>query len=80
MVSFALPNFKSVMKIKIVLTLVVVFLTNIVYAQSVCECSNALELLIKKIESDYPGFEEKTKDKILVSVIYQEAVLIQFSI
>lgn len=60
------------MKIKIILTLVIVFLTNIVYAQSICACSDALDLLIKKIESDYPGFEEKTKDKILYDGFKQQ--------
>ncbi len=53
------------MKLSIVLTIVIIALNNITYAQSVCECSEALDKLTKKIESEYPGFEEKTKDKIL---------------
>lgn len=53
------------MKIKIIFSIAILFLTNIVYAQRVCECSIALDGLVKKIENEYPGFEEKTKDKIL---------------
>ncbi|MFD2919279.1 S41 family peptidase [Terrimonas rubra] len=30
-----------------------------------CHCDFALSNLIAKIESDYPGFEQKTKDKVL---------------
>ena len=52
------------MKLSIVLTIVIIALNNIASAQSVCECSEALDKLTKKIESEYPGFEEKTKDKI----------------
>lgn len=53
------------MKIKTILSIGLLFISNMVYAQSVCKCSEALDRLIKKIESEYPGFEEKTKDKIL---------------
>jgi len=34
-------------------------------AQQKCNCSDALNLLIAKIESDYPGFKEKTPDALL---------------
>ncbi|WP_200911824.1 S41 family peptidase [Pedobacter sp. Hv1] len=60
------------MKIRILLTLSIIALTNIVYAQSTCECSVALDRLIKKIETEYPGFEEKTKDKILYDSFKQQ--------
>lgn len=30
-----------------------------------CNCENGLKQLIQKIESEYPGFNEKTKDKII---------------
>ncbi|MCZ4244278.1 S41 family peptidase [Pedobacter punctiformis] len=53
------------MKIRIFLIVAIVFFNNIVHAQTVCECNEALGRLIKKIESEYPGFEEKTKDKIV---------------
>jgi len=35
------------------------------FGQVKCNCDFALSNLITKIESDYPGFEEKTKDKVL---------------
>lgn len=38
---------------------------NISFGQENCNCDLALNNLIDKIESDYPGFEEKTKDKVL---------------
>lgn len=50
----------------------IVFVANMVYAQSVCKCSEALDRLIKKIESEYPGFEQKTKDKILYDNFKQQ--------
>lgn len=39
--------------------------TTTLVAQQNCECDTALNNLISKIESDYPGLEEKTKDKVL---------------
>lgn len=44
-----------------------VFIVNSTSAQENCKCDVALSKLITKIESDYPGFEEKTKDKIIYS-------------
>jgi hypothetical protein len=35
------------------------------FGQVKCNCDFALSNLITKIESDYPGFEQKTKDKLL---------------
>ncbi|TDQ11731.1 S41 family peptidase [Pedobacter metabolipauper] len=60
------------MKIKTILSIAILFVTNMVYAQSICECDDALDRLIKKIESEYPGFEEKTKDKILYDSFKQQ--------
>lgn len=40
--------------------------TNPVFAQQQnCDCSQALESLIIKVEKEYPGFAEKTKDTLL---------------
>ena len=50
---------------KIILSIALIFLANLVNAQSTCECGETLDRLIHKIETEYPGFEEKTKDKIL---------------
>ena len=69
---FVVHNFIIDMKIRIILTISIIALTNIAYAQSVCECSEALGRLIKKIENEYPGFEEKTKDKILYDSFKQQ--------
>lgn len=62
------------MKIRIILTIGIAFLYNNVYAESICECSEALGRLIKKIESEYPGFEEKTKDKITYDGFKQQLI------
>jgi len=35
------------------------------YSQTECNCKMALDNVISKIESEYPGFEEKTKDTLL---------------
>ncbi|MGE0932638.1 S41 family peptidase [Cytophagales bacterium EPR-FJ-38] len=35
------------------------------YSQTECNCKMALDNVIAKIESEYPGFEEKTKDTLL---------------
>lgn len=35
------------------------------FGQQKCSCDVALQNLIKRIESDYPGFKEKTKDTIV---------------
>lgn len=50
---------------KIILAIALIFITSLVDAQNTCECGESLDRLIKKIETEYPGFEEKTKDKIL---------------
>lgn len=60
------------MKIKTILSIAMLFVANVVYAQSSCACADALDRLIKKIESEYPGFEEKTKDKILYGNFKQQ--------
>jgi len=39
------------------------------YAQTECNCKTALDNLITKIESEYPGFEEKTKDTLLYNTL-----------
>jgi len=53
------------MKIKhILLLLLTILISNITFAQTNYSCKEALEKLIKLIEKDYPGFNEKTKDKI----------------
>lgn len=54
------------MKLKAILFIIYLFALNHLHAQdSICNCSDALKKLVVKIENEYPGFEEKTKDKIL---------------
>lgn len=52
------------MKLSTTLSILILLISNLIYAQNVCECNDALDRLIKKIENEYPGFEEKTKNKI----------------
>lgn len=47
------------------LILVSLFFINLSFGQQKCSCDEALVNLIKRIESDYPGFKEKTKDTLL---------------
>jgi len=48
---------------KNLLFLILLFSASLSFGQQNCNCNLALNNLIAKIESDYPGFEEKTKDK-----------------
>ncbi|WP_316802425.1 S41 family peptidase [Pedobacter nototheniae] len=51
------------MKVKHILLLLAVLISNITLAQT-NSSQEALEKLIKLMEKDYPGFDEKTKDKV----------------
>jgi len=53
------------MKVKYYLLFAVLLFTNQLFAQTKCSCEEALQNIIKKIEVEYPGFEEKTRDKEL---------------
>ncbi len=54
------------MKLKVILFIFLLFTLNDLHAQdSACNCNDAFKKLVTKIESEYPGFEEKTRDKIL---------------
>ncbi|HEY5535308.1 MAG TPA: S41 family peptidase [Ignavibacteria bacterium] len=53
---------------KIIVTLFVLSIlvfTSTSYSQTDCNCEQALKQLIQKIETEYPGFNDKTKDKLL---------------
>jgi len=45
-------------------------------AQENCACEQALIQLIQKVESEYPGFQDKTKDKLVYNN-YKETLLIK---
>lgn len=47
------------------LVLISMFVISSAFGQQNCSCDKALDNLIAKIESEYPGFGEKTKDTIL---------------
>jgi hypothetical protein len=46
---------------KIVAFFLCILVINSIYAQTDCNCKTSLEKLIQKIETEYPGFEEKVK-------------------
>lgn len=50
---------------KNILFLIPLLWCSLSFGQRSCNCDVAVSSLISKIESDYPGFEEKTKDKVL---------------
>lgn len=54
-----------IMKTKIILLIAALFTTTISYGQNSCSCNETFEKLTHKIEREYPGFKEKTKDSIL---------------
>jgi hypothetical protein len=59
-----------------IFTVVVVslFLASFCNAQDNCNCEQALQQLIQKVETEYPGFKEKTKDKLVYNN-YKENLL-----
>ncbi|MCZ4243581.1 S41 family peptidase [Pedobacter punctiformis] len=63
------------MKIRIIMLAALMLLgSQVLMAQNTCGCKNALQNIIKKIESEYPGLEEKTKDKLLYNS-FKEQIL-----
>ncbi|MDX8570449.1 S41 family peptidase [Elizabethkingia sp. HX QKY] len=57
------------MKIQIVLLFLLLSVFGYVNAQTQCNCNDALQKIILKIESEYPGFDIKTKDKLLYNSV-----------
>lgn len=61
------------MKIKtIAILLLFVLLSDSARSQTLCNCEFALDKLVQKIEKEYPGFEQKTKDKYLYNNLKAE--------
>jgi hypothetical protein len=50
------------------------FLVSYINAQDNCNCEQALKQLIQKVETEYPGFNDKTKDKLVYNN-YKETLL-----
>jgi len=48
------------------------------YGQENCNCEQALKQLIQKVETEYPGFKDKTKDKLVYNN-FKENLLIKAS-
>ncbi|REC48019.1 S41 family peptidase [Chryseobacterium pennipullorum] len=62
------------MKIKLFVWMAVVFSCNLWNAQAQCNCKETLQKIILKIESEYPGFNTKTKDKFLYETLKKNAL------
>lgn len=61
------------MKIQIVLLFLLLSVFGYVNAQTQCNCNDALQKIILKIESEYPGFDIKTKDKLLYNSVKESS-------
>lgn len=48
------------------------FFTTLSFGQQNCSCETALTNLVAKIENEYPGFAEKTKESLLYSSLKKE--------
>lgn len=59
---------------KKLLIILSIFIVNSTFGQQKCPCSKALENLINRIESDYPGFSTKTKDTILYNSFKKQLI------
>lgn len=51
----------------IIFTMLAFVLTLSSFSQEDCNCEQALSQLIEKVESDYPGFKEKTTYELIYS-------------
>jgi hypothetical protein len=63
---------------KIIVTtfvILILVITSISYSQSDCNCEQALKQLIQKVETDYPGFSDKTKDKLLYNSFKENLII-----
>lgn len=49
----------------IIITILILGTTLLSYSQKKCNCEQALNQLIEKIETEYPGFKEKTTNEIV---------------
>lgn len=58
---------------KKILFLIPILYFNVLFSQNQsCSCNKAIDNLIEKVESDYPGFAEKTKDSILYNSLKKQ--------
>lgn len=61
------------MKIKFLLLFILSSYFGYINAQTQCSCNDALQKIILKIESEYPGFDIKTKDNLLYNGVKENA-------
>ena len=55
--------------------LLIFVINSVSYSQTDCGCEQALKQLIQKVETEYPGFNDKTKDKILYNGFKENLLL-----
>ena len=69
--------FKSCfVKSKYVVVLFIPFvLASLCYGQENCNCEQALKQLIQKVETEYPGFKDKTKDKLVYNNFKENLII-----
>jgi mevalonate kinase len=58
-----------------ILVLLIFVFTLASYSQTDCSCEQALKQLIQKVETEYPGFKDKTKDRILYNSFKENLLL-----
>lgn len=71
----SLNNKIKIMK-KNIITFLVLVMSLSSFSQNDCNCEQSLNLLIKKMESEYPGFKEKTTDTIMYSNFKERLIII----
>ncbi|UQB67430.1 S41 family peptidase [Epilithonimonas zeae] len=62
------------MKIKVFLFFTLSLFFGFANAQNKCNCTETLQKIISKIETEYPGFDVKTKDKLLYNNVKENAL------
>jgi len=60
---------------KKIILLVFILSLNTAFSQNECNCKDALQKIISKIEIDYPGFQEKTKDTLLYNSLKRQLII-----
>ena len=50
---------------QIIISILIFVITSTSFSQTDCNCEQALKQLMQKVETEYPGFNDKTKDKLL---------------
>lgn len=59
---------------KKILVLISMFIISSAFGQQNCSCNKAIDNLISKIEKEYPGFVEKTKDTLIYNSLKKQLI------